>query len=99
LSKNSYESAVARYADLQKQLQFAADQARKQLSISQTIAQDYVVRSQTSGRVYQLAIKTGELVSPQMPLAVIGDAEAFLVELQVDEADISQVLVGQSGFF
>jgi multidrug efflux pump subunit AcrA (membrane-fusion protein) len=37
----------------------------------------------------------GEIVTPQLPLAVVGDATEFLIELQVDEYDIVQVKPGQ----
>ncbi len=94
-SKNNYKAAQARYNDLKKQLDFAAAQSKKQLSISNTLAGNYVVRSQQAGRVYSLTIEVGEIVGVQSPVAVIGDAESFLAELQVDEYDIVRIKKGQ----
>lgn len=94
-SANNYQSAVFRYNDLQKQLKFAAAQSRKLLSINQNIAQDYVIRSQTDGRVYSISKEEGEIVNAQSPVAVIGNADDFLVELQVDENDIVRIKKGQ----
>ena len=37
----------------------------------------------------------GEMVNPQTPVAIIGKAGDFLLELQVDEYDISKVQLGQ----
>jgi len=93
-SKSSYEAAISRYKDLQKQLDFSAKQSKKLLSISKSINQDYVVRSQTDGRVYSISKEPGEIVNSQSPLAIIGDADAFLIELQVDEYDISRIKKG-----
>lgn len=94
-SKNNYKAVQARYNDLRKQLDFAAAQSKKQLSISNTLAENYVVRSQQAGRVYSLTIEVGEIVSAQKPVAVIGDAESFLAELQIDEYDIVRIKKGQ----
>lgn len=95
---NNFEATLLRYRDLQKQLKFAAAQSQKQLSISKNIAQDYVVRSQSDGRVYSISRELGEIVNVQSPLAVIGDAERFVAELQIDENDIVRVQRGQRVF-
>ena len=90
-SANNYEAAVLRYRDLQKQLKFAAAQSQKLLSISKTVAQDYTVRSQTDGRVYSISREVGEIVNAQTPVAIIGDADQFVTELQIDENDIVRI--------
>jgi len=51
-----------------------------------------------NGRVYSLLKEQGELVTPQLPLAVIGDAQHFILELQIDEYDITRVVQGQQVF-
>lgn len=94
-SKNNYKAAQARYNDLKKQLDFAAAQSRKQLSISNALAENYVVSSQQAGRVYSLNVEVGEIVGMQSPVAVIGDANQFLAELQIDEYDIIRIKKGQ----
>ncbi|MEP7195436.1 MAG: efflux RND transporter periplasmic adaptor subunit [Saprospiraceae bacterium] len=94
-SINNYHAAIFRYNDLQKQLDFAARQSKKQLAISQNIGQDFIVRSQIEGRVYSLTKIAGEIVNAQSPLAVIGDANNFITELQIDENDIIRIKIGQ----
>lgn len=94
-STANYQSAIFRYNDLQKQLKFAAAQSQKLLTISKTLTEDYVVRSQTAGRVYSIAKEVGEIVNAQSPLAVVGDAATFEAELQVDENDIARIKKGQ----
>jgi RND family efflux transporter MFP subunit len=91
----AHKSAVLRYNDLKKQLDFAARQSQKNLQISQTRSEDYTVKSETNGKVYSVLKEQGEMVSPQMPVAVIGDADEFILELQVDEYDIARVKPGQ----
>jgi multidrug efflux pump subunit AcrA (membrane-fusion protein) len=58
------------------------------------MAQDYVIRSQTSGRVYSIAKEVGEIVNIQNAVAIIGRADDFIVELQIDENDIVRIHKG-----
>ncbi len=88
-------SAQLRYKDLKKQLDFAAKQSQKSLQISETMSDDFTVRSETDGKVYSVLKEKGEMVSPQMPVAVIGAADEFILELQVDEYDIARIKPGQ----
>lgn len=95
-SLNTYQSAVLRYNDTKKQLLFASQQSKKNLAISQKQESDFTVRSEINGRVYTTLKKRGEMVNPQIPLAIVGDANGFMLELQVDEYDIVNVRVGQN---
>jgi HlyD family secretion protein len=94
-SKTAYESAVLSYQTLRQQLDFAAAQARKNLQIAQKQASDFVLRSKINGIVYQLYREKGEAVTPQTPLALLGDARHFVLEMQVDESDIVKIRPGQ----
>ncbi|WP_291400710.1 efflux RND transporter periplasmic adaptor subunit [Daejeonella sp.] len=93
-SKNAYHSALIRYNDLKRQLNFASSQAQKNLNISQSLAQDFILKSQMDGLVYNLTKSKGELVNPQSPLATIGASNQFILEMQVDEYDILVVKPG-----
>ena len=94
-SKSAWLSSIYRYNDLQKQLRFASQQSKKLLSISQTMSQDYIIKSQTDGRVYSIVKEEGEIINPQTPIAIIGNANDFILELQVDEYDIVKIKKGQ----
>ena len=93
-SKNTFNSSLIRYNDLKRQLSFASSQARKNLSISQTLSNDFTLKSEVDGIVYSIDKSKGEIVSPQTPLAVIGNANQFILEMQVDENDILKVKDG-----
>lgn len=94
-SKTTYQSAQLRYSELKKQLSFNAQQSKKTLSISKSMQSDFQVKSSFNGKVYSILKEQGEMVSPQMPLAIIGDATNFNILLQVDENDIVKVQQGQ----
>lgn len=93
-SKSALYSARVKYEDLRRQLVLNAAQSQKTLQISSRLASDFTLRSDIDGIVYQLPKKKGELVTAQTPLAIIGDAEHFVLEMQVDEYDILKVEKG-----
>lgn len=94
-SKSNYLSAIQKYKELKRALAFTSSQAKKNLQISTNQAQDFTLRSKTNGIIYSLLKSKGEIVSPQTPIAIIGNFKDFVLELQVDENDILRVQKGQ----
>ncbi|WP_236778656.1 efflux RND transporter periplasmic adaptor subunit [Algoriphagus sanaruensis] len=94
-SKTSYESSLLKYQDLQREITFNSQSASKNLRISEILENEYILRSKIDGIVYSLPKEIGEMVSPQVTLAVIGSTSDFYLELQIDEYDISKVKQGQ----
>lgn len=94
-SVTAYETAKFRYAQLQKQISFQEKQSQNNLTIASTIKGDYTIKAELDGRVYSIAMKQGEMVNVSVPVAVIGNAADFILELQVDEFDINRVKTGQ----
>jgi HlyD family secretion protein len=94
-SANAYQAAGLRYNELKKQLNFSAKQSEKNLQISTSSVKDFTIKSETDGKVYTILKEKGEMVSTQSPVAVVGDAEDFFLELQVDEYDIAGIRIDQ----
>lgn len=94
-SRNNYDAACLRYAELKREISFGEKQAFKNLEISKSQVNDYTIKSEYSGKVYEILVEEGEMVTIQQPIAVVGDASSFLLELQVDEYDIARVRPGQ----
>jgi RND family efflux transporter MFP subunit len=94
-SINSHRSAQINYHDLQQQLALNAEQTKNNLKISNTISNEYTIRSEVDGKVYSLLKVAGESITPQNPVAVIGDSKNFMLELQVDEYDITKITKDQ----
>jgi multidrug efflux pump subunit AcrA (membrane-fusion protein) len=94
-STNAYNTAKLRFTNLQKQINFQAKQSQKTLELAQKTNNDFSIRSEINGKVYQLLMEAGEMVNTLSPVAIIGDDSAFLLELQVDEYDINRVKIGQ----
>ncbi len=94
-SKSSYDSYVLRFRELKREVEFNSKSASMTLDISKVLENEYVLKSKIRGKVYAILKEKGEMVSAQTPLAILGSADKFLLELQVDEYDISKVIPGQ----
>ncbi|MCC6384168.1 MAG: efflux RND transporter periplasmic adaptor subunit [Bacteroidia bacterium] len=94
-SKTAWVTARNRFKDLEKQLTIASKQASNNIGIAASLGGGYILKSKISGKVYFIYKSMGELVSPQNPLAVVGSAVEFIIELKVDENDISRIKPGQ----
>lgn len=93
-----YQAALLQYQNLKKEIDFAARQSSKQLQISNSQKSDFTIRARQDGRVYNISIEPGEIVTPNTPIAIIGDVNEFILELLVDEYDISKIGAGQKVF-
>jgi len=93
-SKAAFYSANVKYNDLKKQLDFSSSQSKKNLQLTSKLENDFTVKSQINGRVYSIDKVVGDLIGPQTSLAVIGDANNFVLEMQVDEYDILKIKKG-----
>ena len=93
-SKTTYYSTIVKYQDLKRQLNLSASQSLKNYKISSKIESDYTIKSEINGTVYEIFKSKGEIINPQTPLAIIGDANKFTLEMQVDEYDIFKISPG-----
>ncbi|MEI6880503.1 MAG: efflux RND transporter periplasmic adaptor subunit [Bacteroidota bacterium] len=93
-AKSSFYSARVKYQDLKRQIDFSSSQSKKNLLISSKLESDYTLKSEIDGVVYDILKEKGEQVGLQTPLAVIGNKEHFILEMQVDEYDIFKVQKG-----
>ena len=83
-------------SQLKSQLKFDQNKNNILLKIGQKTQNDYQIKSAFSGQLFDVLIKEGSLISPQIPLAIIGQKNAFLIELEVDENDMARVQLNQS---
>lgn len=81
--------------DLEKQLTFLANQSKRNTQISSATMNDYTIKSEVVGRLYSFTKNIGEMVNTVNPIATIGDSNGFIVELEIDEFDISKIALGQ----
>lgn len=90
-----YKAAKLKLDDLEKQINFQNSQTNRSAAISAVNMNDYIIKSQVDGKIYSINKQLGELANIQSPVAIIGDATNFYVELQIDEFDINSIIKGQ----
>jgi multidrug resistance efflux pump len=88
-------SAKARIDQLKLQLAHEIERAEIGYRMSTKSSSDFIITSKLEGIVYDVRRELNEFVTPQTPLAVVGNSDEFYLELQVDEYDIVKVMVGQ----
>jgi len=98
-SVTNYQVARLNYNDLKRDLAFSANQSKTNLKISNALVGDYVIRAEADGKVYKVLKEKGEFANTLSPVAIIGNANTFLIELNVDEYDIARIRVGQHALF
>lgn len=94
-SKSNYEAALKQLSQLRIQLKNDQYKNSNNLKISEKSQSDFEVKSAFSGELFDVLVKEGTLITSQMPLAVIGKKNTYLLELDVDEYDMVKVILGQ----
>ncbi len=94
-SKTNYQSSAARFNQLKTILSKELKNAKLNYSISQKLSNDFTIKSNINGKVYDVLKEPGELITPQSQMAVLGSGTQFYIELEVDESDISKIRLGQ----
>ena len=95
LSTNNLQLLQNEYDRTKNLLSIQVRQALNTYKSSQFSSGEFTVNSKINGLVYTLFKNPGEIVNTVEPLALIGSANEFIIELLVDEMDIVKVAVGQ----
>lgn len=94
-SKINYESTKKQLTQLRAQLKNDQSKNAINLQLNQKSQNDFSIKSAFSGQLFDVLVKEGSLVTPQIALAIIGQANSFLLELEVDENDMVRIQTGQ----
>ena len=95
-SKDAYLAANNRFNQLKIALENELKRSKVSYNLTEKLQNDFSIKSELTGKLYDVLKEKGELVTPQTPLAIVGDADQFLMELEVDENDITKVHLGQA---
>ncbi|MFD2564418.1 efflux RND transporter periplasmic adaptor subunit [Aquimarina rubra] len=95
LSTKSLDLLRNKYDRTKDELKTQLKQAENNYETSLTTTKDFTVNSKINGKVYALYKNSGEIVNTQEPIASVGSAAVFVIEMLVDEVDIVQLKKGQ----
>lgn len=94
-SRNTLRRLQNQVARTRNDLQTQLEQAENNYKLAQSNAGEFAVTSRLDGAVYDVFVEMGELVTPQTALATIGSSEDYLLNLRLDEVDITRIAEGQ----
>lgn len=97
-SRTEYQSVLLQYNQLKSDLEKKYRQSVNTFEISKKQQSDLTVKSNMNGMVYDILKEPGEFITTQTPIAIVGAAGQFEIELQVDEFDIVKIKKGQRVF-
>lgn len=95
ISENQKKSAEEKYYSTVNELNVSFQNAKSQLAGAKNDLDNYFIRSEEDGRVYQLMKEAGEAVKLNDAVALMGDASKRIIRLAVDQQDISRIKTGQ----
>jgi multidrug efflux pump subunit AcrA (membrane-fusion protein) len=95
LSQNNLRLLKNRFERTKNELSTQVQQARNNYETAQISTKDFTVESKINGKVYALLKNQGEIVTTMEPLASVGSAYDFIIEMLVDEVDIVKLREGQ----
>jgi RND family efflux transporter MFP subunit len=95
LARNNLRLKISAFAQTEHELNTKYKQAQNNFQSSSIAARDFIVHSKIDGMVYALYKNPGELVTNMEPVAAVGSATDFLIEMLVDEVDIVKLSPGQ----
>src|SRR6266498_806021 len=95
VSKNQQKSAEEKYYSAINDLKVALHNAESQLANAQTDLNNYFIRSEANGTVFQTYKEVGESVKPNDLVALLGETLQRIIKLAVDQQDIDKIKTGQ----
>ncbi|MBS1914748.1 MAG: HlyD family efflux transporter periplasmic adaptor subunit [Bacteroidetes bacterium] len=94
-SLNQKKSSEEKYFSTKNDLHVSLANAKSQLAGAKNDLDNYFVRSDNDGQVYQAFKEIGEAVKINDPIAVLGKSSDRIIRLAVDQQDIDKIKSGQ----
>lgn len=94
-SLNLKQSAKEKYYSTINNLNVSLKNAKSQVATAQNDLNNYTIRAESAGTVYQMMKENGEAVKANEPVAMIGKSADRVIRLAVDQQDIDRIKIGQ----
>lgn len=94
-SLNEKRSAGEKYYSTINDLNIALKNAQSQVAAAQNDLNNYIIRAESAGTIYQMLKEKGEAVRANEALALLGKSSDRLIRLAIDQQDIDRVKEGQ----
>lgn len=91
LAKNNLANLQNKRDRTKNELYIQVKQAKNNYNTSLLATKDYTVKSSITGKVYAINKSRGEIITTIEPIASLGSATEFIIEMLVDEVDIVKI--------
>lgn len=95
VSLNQKRIAEQKYYSALNELKVSKSNARSQLAEAGRYLQEYFIRSDRNGVVYQTFKEAGETVRANEVVALVGESNSQVIRMAVDQQDIGKIKIGQ----
>lgn len=94
-STNAVKMLRDKYIRTELELNTNLNQATNHYKSAISNSKDFTITSKINGKVYKINSNKGELISVQSPIASIGSKKNYLIEMLIDEVDITKIELNQ----
>ena len=94
-SKTSIKILKDKFQRTKLELKTSLNQASNQYKSAISSSKDFTIESKINGKVYAINKNKGELINVQTPIASIGSRNNFIIEMLIDEVDITKIELNQ----
>ena len=95
VSQNQKKSAEEKYFSARNDLTVALKNAKSLLTNAESDLNNYYIKSDRAGTVFQTLKEAGEAVRAGEPVALLGETSQRIIKLAVDQQDINKIKTGQ----
>ncbi len=95
-SSNQINSLLHQYSQTKINLKNQLQKAKNIVESERSQLDDFQIKSEMDGKVFAIHKQVGDLIHSQEIFAEIGSAENYIIDMYIDEVDISKINVGDT---
>lgn len=95
-SQNKLQLSLKQYTQAKANLATNYQKAASQVKAERALLGDFKVHASMGGKVYRISKEIGDLITTQEKFLEIGSADQFIIEMDIDEVDITKIGLGDT---
>jgi HlyD family secretion protein len=95
-TQNRYNALKKKYSQTDQNLENNYKKALNLVANERTSLDDYIIRAEIDGKVYDIFKEVGEVINPQEKFAEIGDSHNYKIDIDIDEVEITKINLGDT---
>jgi multidrug resistance efflux pump len=95
-SSNRIKTIQLEYDQVKINLENNLEKAKNKVETDRSLLNDFIISSTIDGEVFNVFKEIGEFISSQEIFAEIGSIDNFIINMNIDEVDISKIDIGDT---